>query len=106
MSVSDIILNIDFSSLILAVILIFYVQRLEITERYPSYLDISLLGAIAVLIPIITMISLRFEGYAVSAIGFSLLITLLFNNLPLSFLFALLSRLERFVPYRVYDEIA
>jgi hypothetical protein len=80
--------SIDFSSLILAIILIFYAKFLRKSKEFPSYIDLSLLGAIAILIPIITTITFKIPGYGISAIGFSLLVTLLFENLELSFLFS------------------
>ena len=81
--------SIDFSSLILAFILIVYAKFLRKLEGFPSYLDLSLLGALAIIIPLISMITFKLNGYGVSAVGFSLLITLLFENLELSFLFSL-----------------
>ncbi|MFH1519147.1 MAG: HDIG domain-containing metalloprotein [Candidatus Omnitrophota bacterium] len=80
---------IDFSLLILALILFIYVRFIRGLENLPSYLDLSILGAVAVLIPLLTMVTFKLSGYGIAAIGFVMLITLLFNSLELSFLFAL-----------------
>jgi len=80
---------IDFSLLILALILFVYAKFLRKLEGLPSYLDLAILGAIAVLIPLLTTITFKMSGYAISAIGFVILITLLFDSLELSFLFSL-----------------
>jgi hypothetical protein len=81
--------SIDFSSLVLAIIFIIYAKFLKKIESPPSYFDLSLLGAIAIFLPIITTVAFKIPGYGVPAIGFSILVTLLFGNLELSFLFAL-----------------
>ena len=80
---------IDFSLLILALILFLYVRFTRRLENLPSYLDLSILGTIAILIPLLTIITFKISGYGVAAIGFIMLITLLFNSLELSFIFAL-----------------
>lgn len=81
--------NIDFSPLILSVLLMVYAKFLRKIERLPSYMDLSLLGALAFLICVITTITFKISGYAVSAIGLAILVTLLFENLELSLLFCL-----------------
>ena len=80
---------IDFSLLILALILFLYVRFIRRLENLPSYLDLSILGAIAILIPLLTIVTFKISGYGIAAIGFVMLITLLFNSLELSFIFAL-----------------
>jgi len=81
--------SIDFSFLILAFILFIYARFLRKLESLPSYLDLAILGIIAVLIPLLISITFKISGYGISAIGFAILITLLFDNLELSFLFSL-----------------
>lgn len=80
--------SIDFSLLIVALILFVYAKFVRKLEDMPSYLDISILGAIAILIPLLTSITFKISGYGIAAIGFVMLITLLFNNLEISLLFA------------------
>lgn len=79
---------IDLPLLILALILFIYAKFVRRLENLPSYLDLSILGVIAILIPLLTVISLKISGYGIAAIGFVMLITLLFNNLELSLIFA------------------
>jgi len=80
--------SIDFSLLILAFILFLYARFLRKLEDLPSYLDLAILGTIAILIPLLISITFKMSGYGISAIGFAILITLLFDNLELSFLFS------------------
>jgi len=79
---------IDFPLLILALILFIYVKFVRKLENLPSYLDLSILGVIAILIPLLTVVTLKISGYGIAAIGFVMLVTLLFNNLEFSFIFA------------------
>ncbi|MBP7088114.1 MAG: HDIG domain-containing protein [Candidatus Omnitrophica bacterium] len=81
--------SVDFALLILAVLLFIYVKFFRQLENLPSYLDFSILGAIAVLVPLLTTATFRISGYGISAIGFIMLITLLFENLEFSFLWAI-----------------
>ena len=81
--------SINLSLLILAFTLFIYLQFLRKLEDLPSYLDLSILGAMAILIPLLTTATFRISGYGVSAIGFVMLVTLLFNNLEFSFISAL-----------------
>jgi len=87
--------SIDLSLLMLAFLLFAYARFLRKIEKLPSYLDLSILAAIAVLIPLLTKMAFRgsiygfFSGYAISAIGFVILVTLLFENLEFSLLFAI-----------------
>lgn len=81
----------DLSSLFLAIILFIYAKFLRKIEKLPSYLDLLLLLGIAVLIFLLTMVFIEKKefAYGVSAIGFVMLVVLLFDNLELSLLFAL-----------------
>lgn len=81
--------SIDYSPLILAFFLLIYAKFLRKIEDLPSYMDLSILGAIAILISILTTINFKMSGYAIPAIGFIILVTLLFNNLEVSFLFGI-----------------
>ena len=81
--------SIDFSLLVLALVLFLYARFSRKIENLPSYLDLAILGAIAVLIPLLTIITFKMSGYAVSVIGFAILITLLFDNLEFSFIFVI-----------------
>jgi len=80
--------SIDFSLLILAYLLFFYAKFLRKLDNLPSYLDLAILGATAILIPLLTMVTFKISGYGIAAIGFVTLVTLLFDSLELSFLFA------------------
>ena len=79
--------SIDFSLLALALALFIYARFLRKIDNLPSYLDLSILAAIALLIPLLTIITFRVSGYGIIAIGFAMLITLLFNNLEVSLIF-------------------
>jgi cyclic-di-AMP phosphodiesterase PgpH len=81
--------SVDFSNLILAFVLGLYLVSLKNRGKLPSYTDVALLAAAAELFPLITIVGLGRSGYWVPAIGFVLLITLLFDNLELSLLYAL-----------------
>ncbi|MBN2483812.1 MAG: HDIG domain-containing protein [Candidatus Omnitrophica bacterium] len=80
--------SIDFSPILLALILFMYARSVRKIEGLPSYVDLLLLTSIAVIITLLTMITFKMSGYAVSAIGFIMLVTLLFDNLELSLIFA------------------
>jgi len=87
--------SIDLSLLLFAFLLFVYARFLRKIENLPSYLDLSILTAVAVLIPLLTKMAFTgstygfFSGYAIPAIGFVILVTLLFENLELSLLFAI-----------------
>ena len=81
--------SIDFSLLVLALVLFLYAKFLRKIDNLPSYLDLAILGALTVLTPLLTIITFKMSGYAVSAIGFTMLIILLFDNLELAFIFAI-----------------
>lgn len=80
--------SIDFSPLVLAGIFLFYAYRFRTIEGLPSSFDLSLLGVIAFVISFFTIIVFKMSGYWIPAIGFVILVTLLFDNLELAFLFA------------------
>lgn len=80
--------SVNFSPLILAAVLLIYSKFLRKMEKLPSYLDLSILGAIAVLFSLLTIVTFKFSGYSIPAIGFIILITLLFDDLELSLLFS------------------
>jgi len=79
---------IDFSLLIIALILFIYAKFARRLDNLPSYLDLSILGIMAILIPLLTVVTFKISGYGIAAIGFVLLVTLLFNNLEFSLIFA------------------
>tara|TARA_B100000315_G_C14570957_1_gene585478 strand:+ start:1270 stop:2694 length:1425 start_codon:yes stop_codon:yes gene_type:complete len=81
--------SIDYAILMLAFLLFLYAKFVRKIENIPSYLDLSILGVLAVLIPLLTTVVFKLPGYAISAIGFAILITLLFENLELTFLFSI-----------------
>jgi cyclic-di-AMP phosphodiesterase PgpH len=82
--------EIDFSLLGLILILFIYARFLRKIKNLPSYLDLSILVSIAVLIPLLTIVTFKQPSYSVPAIGFVVLITILFENLEFSLLFAIL----------------
>ena len=56
----------------------------------PSYLDLSILTAVAVLIPLLIITTFKQPSYWVPAIGFVALVTVLFESLEFSLLFSIL----------------
>ncbi|MFA5008803.1 MAG: HDIG domain-containing metalloprotein [Candidatus Omnitrophota bacterium] len=81
--------SIDISPLIFALLLVLYAgyfKKVDVSI-YPH--DLCLLAALAVFVSIFFAITLRLPGYAIPAIGFTILVTLLFDNLEFSFLFSL-----------------
>lgn len=80
---------INFSALIIAIILLIYAKFLRKIEHLPSSLDLALLGTIAVVLSLVTTITFKISGYGIPAIGFIILITLLFDDLELSLLFSI-----------------
>lgn len=81
--------SIDFSPILLAIILFIYAKFVRKIDGLPSYIDLLLLTSIAVMITLLTMVIFKMSGYAVSAIGFIMLVTLLFDNLELSLIFSM-----------------
>lgn len=81
--------KISLAFLIFIFILFVYARFLRKIENLPSYLDLSLLVVLTILIPVLTIKTFEMPAYGVAAIGFVMLITLLFNNLELSLLFGL-----------------
>lgn len=88
MGVVFFIYSIGLAILILAFILFLYAKFSRKMENLPSYLDLAILGAIAVLIPLLTTVTFKISGYGIPAVGFVMLVTLLFDDLELSLLFA------------------
>ncbi len=82
--------SINFSLLALIIVLFIYLQFFRKPDNLPSLIDLSILTALAILIPVLTTITFKIPGYGVAAIGFAILITLLFENLELSFIFSVL----------------
>lgn len=82
--------SINFSLLALIIVLFIYLQFFRKPDNLPSLIDLSILTALAILIPVLTIITFKIPGYGVAAIGFAILITLLFENLELSFIFSVL----------------
>ncbi|MDD5195331.1 MAG: HDIG domain-containing protein [Candidatus Omnitrophica bacterium] len=80
--------SLDYSPLFIAVLLVFYAKYIKRIENIPPLIDIYLLGALAVLTSIVTAVFLKFSGYAIPAIGFAILVTVLFENMDFSILFA------------------
>jgi hypothetical protein len=81
--------SIDFSPLILALILFIYARFFRRLENLPSFIDLLLLASLAVIMSLLTTVTFKQSGYSISAIGFIMLITLLFDSLELSFLFSI-----------------
>ncbi|MCK4810443.1 MAG: HDIG domain-containing protein [Candidatus Omnitrophica bacterium] len=81
--------SIDLSCLILALFLFIYAKFFRKIEKLPSYVDLLLLTSIAVVIPLLTTVIFEKSGYFIPAIGFIMLVTLLFDNLELSLLFSI-----------------
>lgn len=80
---------VNFSSLLLAGILLVYAKSLRKIEKLPSYLDLAILASTAIVFSLLTTVTFRISGYGIPAIGFVILITLLFEDLELALLFAL-----------------
>ena len=80
--------DIDFSMVILTFILFVYAKFFRKIDNLPSNLDLCILGMIAIWIPLLTITTFKISGYGISVIGFAILITLLFENLELSFIFS------------------
>ncbi|MCF7870499.1 MAG: HDIG domain-containing protein [Candidatus Omnitrophica bacterium] len=82
--------SINFSLLVLIAVLFIYLNFFRKSGNLPSLLDLATLAVIAILVPLITTIVFKIPGYGIAAIGFIILITLLFENLELSFIFSIL----------------
>ena len=80
---------INLSSLILIVVLALYLKYFYRGRNLPPSLDLFTLVVLAMLIVVLTVITFKLSPYAVSAIGFSILITVLFDDLQLSILFSI-----------------
>jgi hypothetical protein len=82
--------SINFSLLALIAVLFIYLNFFRKSADLPSLLDLAILTVIAILVPLVTTIIFKIPGYGIAAIGFIILITLLFENLELSFIFSVL----------------
>ncbi|MFH1768152.1 MAG: HDIG domain-containing metalloprotein [Candidatus Omnitrophota bacterium] len=86
--------SISLSSLVLIAVLALYMHFFYSKKNLPSVLDMVLLLSLALLIIALTKVTSklppRLLPYAVSAIGFSILITMLFDDLQLSIFFSLI----------------
>ncbi len=82
--------SINFALLLLFFVLFIYARFLRKLENIPSYLDLSILGALVVLIPLLGATMFKIPGYGIPTIGFVILVTLLFDDLELALLFSLL----------------
>jgi len=80
--------SINFSILLLAAVLFAYARHKGI-EGLPSPLDLALLCAFVILTVVLISSAFKISPYGIPAIGIAILITVLFNNLELSCLFAL-----------------
>ncbi|MBU2101898.1 MAG: HDIG domain-containing metalloprotein [Candidatus Omnitrophota bacterium] len=80
--------SIDYSPLFIALILIAYARYIKKIENLPPYLDVYLLGSLAILISLVTTVFFKISGYGIAAIGFAILVTVLFENLEFSLLFS------------------
>jgi hypothetical protein len=90
MSLVFFIYSVDFSLLILIFIVFIYAKFVRKVENLPSNLDLSILAAISILIPLVVTAVFKVSGYAIPVIGFVVLATLLFDSLELSFIFGFL----------------
>lgn len=81
---------INYSSLILIGIFAIYIKCFHKRRHMPSFFDLLILVALAILIVVVTTITFGLSPYCVSAIGFVILITMLFGDLHLSLIFSLI----------------
>ncbi|MBU2265546.1 MAG: hypothetical protein KJ977_00725, partial [Candidatus Omnitrophica bacterium] len=65
--------SIDFALLGLILILFVYARFIRKIDNLPNYLDLSILAAIGLLIPLLTIVTFRISGYGIMAIGFAML---------------------------------
>ncbi|MDD5585054.1 MAG: HDIG domain-containing protein [Candidatus Omnitrophica bacterium] len=78
----------DYSALFIALVLIVYAKYIKPLENMPPAVDVYLLGALTILISLVVSVFFKFSGYAIPAIGFAILVTVLFESLEFSLLFA------------------
>lgn len=81
--------SIDISPLVFGFFLLLYAKYFKKLEISISITDLFILVALAILVSILTTVTFRIPGYGIPAIGFVILVTLLFDNLEFSFLFSL-----------------
>jgi putative nucleotidyltransferase with HDIG domain len=75
--------------LFFALFILLYAKFFKRTQLQITAADLCLLAALAVFISITTVMVFHVSGYAIPAITFVVLVTLLFDNLEFSFLFSL-----------------
>jgi putative nucleotidyltransferase with HDIG domain len=80
--------SINISLLFTALLLYLYVKFFRRMEELPPAIDLAILGALAVLMPLLVIVQLRLPSYLVPVIGFIALLTILFENIELSLLFS------------------
>ncbi|MFA5271077.1 MAG: HDIG domain-containing metalloprotein [Candidatus Omnitrophota bacterium] len=81
--------SIDISPLVFGFFLLLYAKYFKKINVSISAMDLFILVALAILVSILTTVTFRIPGYGIPAIGFIILVTLLFDNLEFSFLFSL-----------------
>lgn len=81
--------SIEISPLIFALLLFIYAKIFRKSEVFPSVMDLCLLLTLAIVASVVLTSKFRVSAYAIPAIGFVVLATLLFDNLEFSFLFSL-----------------
>lgn len=86
----------DLSLLLLSIALFVYVRYYRRLDDVSSYIDLCILGILAILIPLVSNFAFTdnfkmsgLTGYGIPAVGFAILVTLLFNNLEFSFILSL-----------------
>ncbi len=85
--------GVDFSPLFLALILFAYARFVRKIEKLPSNIDLLILFGLAVVIALlVNQVDPLHKNlaYGIYAIGFAMLVTLLFDNMEISLLFSLL----------------
>jgi len=80
--------RIDFAPLLLSIVLVVYAKFIKKNEAFPSLIDLYLLAAIAIVVSLLTVTMFKVSAYGIPAIGLVILVTLLFDNLELSFFFS------------------
>ncbi|MCM8824496.1 MAG: hypothetical protein NC822_07505, partial [Candidatus Omnitrophica bacterium] len=81
--------TIDLSPLVLLAILGIYLRDFYKSKDLPSFFDLGILVVLGILILVLTKESFALSIYSFPAIGYIILITILFNDLQLSLLFSL-----------------
>lgn len=79
--------NLDISFLALLPLLFIYAKFLRKIEKLPSSFNLLILALLIIIVFFIIAVIFKLSAFWLPAIGFGILITLLFDNLELSFLF-------------------